>query len=451
MTSGLANLYDAFLAEGLGSLAPDLTIRLKSLVEQSMTTLERDTPEGTHRSESSGLESQVSTTAASEPPYGATQSDLVNGPLLEQEGSLYSASSTSQDITARMRESTAYMSQGILGRSGFATYKGGDPLAPMPMFFDCIGWTASYAFREKTFGRRMQRAALEAATEMCNQEYPDPDCYTAVFGFCLLWESKDEIRTRILRLVQRPASETLDDWSFPFASLGGTGQLSKMVSLDKVPAGAPGQQGFLPIGNYGTLHSTETKDTFQPKPFMGPFSPSVESARDTYLDQQMHMLFPDFEGHFYDPNDTELYLRLRGIVIPEQVDFVTAEINLDDFSLNDADFQPPTVTSDSCKHNTSKTTNDWRMACIDQGGPENLQALLPDTFLSRVDWAAGAGDSSMFPAPSILPMSPLELDDLTGVKAGAPTGRKVKISIDVNRLVAGMFASYSQRVSSHCC
>lgn len=315
-----------------------------------------------------------------------------------------------------------------------------DSLEPVPIYIECMGWTASYAFREKTFGRRIQRIALEGANVMCHQLYPDPDIYSAIFGFCLLWESKDEIRERILSLVKRSASETLDDWSFPFPSLGQMGRLAATVPLEKIPGGMPGQPGYLPIGNYNTSVSAGQKDNLRTGPFMGPFSPHVESARDSYIDQQMHMLFPDFEGHFYDPNDTELYLRLRGIVIPEQADFITAEVNLDDFSTQDANFDQGGLPLDPSLHtNVKSETADvdiWRLSVLNRDGPGSLQAMLPNTFLKRVDWATASGDSIMFPPSNYLPS--WEEETHTEIEARVFRGRKVKVSIDVNRLIAGL-------------
>jgi hypothetical protein len=314
-----------------------------------------------------------------------------------------------------------------------------DSLEPVPVYIECMGWTASYAFREKTFGRRIQRIALEGANVMCHQLYPDPDIYNAIFGFCLLWESKDEIRERILRLARRNETETLDDWSFPFPSLGQMGRLAATAPLEKIQGGMPGQPGYLPIGNYNTKISAGQKDNLRTEPFMGPFEPHVESARDSYLDQQMHMLFPDFEGHFYDPNDTELYLRLRGIVIPEQADFVTAEVNLDDFSTQDTNFGHGGIPLDPSLHTSVKSeatdVDMWRLTVLNRDGPGSLQAMLPNTFLTRVDWASPSGDSSMFP-PSNYTLFPEET--YTEIEARVFRGRKVKVSIDINRLITGM-------------
>ncbi|KAK0384756.1 hypothetical protein NLU13_7234 [Sarocladium strictum] len=218
--SDLTSLYDDFLAKGLGSLAPDITGRLKSLVEQSVAMIEHSSPAIPQESEPSGANIPYSANAVMLTAFHTPTSALLPGPDNDISLGLDavpngSTSPETQILATKMRDPTTYTSLNTMERIGFSAYNGGDPFTPMPMYIDCVGWTGSYAFREKTFGRRMQRTALEAAIEMCQEEYPDPDCYTAIFGFCLLWESRDDIRARVARLVQRSTSETLDDWTFP--------------------------------------------------------------------------------------------------------------------------------------------------------------------------------------------------------------------------------------------
>lgn len=426
ITTDLSYLYDAFLTQGLGELAPDLTIRLKSLIDRSLENGENGSPVGVQGSDSSGLDfhddSSAERSSASRSCDGNFQQELTHTFTPGSDNTTNTASTVPQNFVEQQGLPLVQQTQNFLGKdSGFAPYKG-NALVPVPLYVDCIGWTSSYAFTEKTFGRRIQRVALEAAAEMFHKPFLNPNVFPAIFGFCMLWESREEIRDRMFKLASRSASETLDDWSFPFADLGGAGKLSSTVPLDKVPHGVPGQPGYLPIGNYGWPKTAGGKAAYRSGSFMGPFSADVESTRDSYLDQQMHMRFPEFEGHFYDPNDTELYLRLRGIVIPPQVDFVTAEIDLEDFQASPEDNE----AQDGSYSKPFKSTGDWT----------GIEALLHDAFLSRTEWKADSRDADMFPQMSFAPPS-MGMHQMPGVNPSGPRGRKVKVSIDVDILATG--------------
>ena len=64
---------------------------------------------------------------------------------------------------------------------------------------------------------------------------------------------------------------------------------------------------------------------------MGPWSASMEEIRDKYVDDQLRMRLPGFEGEFLDADEVELYLRQRNIIIPSHKDSIEVEIDPSQF------------------------------------------------------------------------------------------------------------------------
>ncbi|KAM4063170.1 asparaginase domain-containing protein [Hirsutella rhossiliensis] len=60
----------------------------------------------------------------------------------------------------------------------------------------------------------------------------------------------------------------------------------------------------------------------------GPFQCELVPARDEKLDHGMRMLYPGFEREFFNADEVETYLGRLGISIPENAEFIEAEVNL---------------------------------------------------------------------------------------------------------------------------
>ncbi|KAL3420833.1 bZIP family transcription factor [Phlyctema vagabunda] len=181
----------------------------------------------------------------------------------------------------------------------------------------------TYSFQELSFGRRLQRFALENACKLANAKEPNENHYRRIFGFCLLYETKDAIKARIEKCISSTTKQTLQEWRQPFLHVGGSGT-------------------HYPI--YETNNHLMPK--FRTGFSMGPQSPAVISAREQIMGDDFNCKLSGFEGEFFDSNDVEGYLRGRGVEIPPAADFVHAEINL--LALSDA----PSLNSSS-----SDTTN----------------------------------------------------------------------------------------------
>ncbi|KAK4196875.1 hypothetical protein QBC40DRAFT_4437 [Triangularia verruculosa] len=182
----------------------------------------------------------------------------------------------------------------------------------------------SYAPHEITFGRRLQRFAIEKALFLISMPDPPENRITRIFGFCLLFETPDSIKRRLARQLARNAQDTLHNWQFPFYHLGGAG-----THYD-VTTGVTSQR----IGNQGTADVLKPANT---SGFAtGPFSPEVNRIRDSSLDENMHIETPGFGGDLLDPDEVEIYLQERGVIIPPGTDFVTAEVDPTTFDTTEA-------------------------------------------------------------------------------------------------------------------
>ncbi|KAK2029031.1 BZIP family transcription factor [Colletotrichum zoysiae] len=196
--------------------------------------------------------------------------------------------------------------------------------------FSIVSAPSSYAYQERTFGRRLQRSTLEKAYLLVCMPDPPPALMSSAFGFCLLFEPKERIKERLANCLRVNERESMFNWKFPFWNLGGGGTwFDEMDEMESPRDGKPRD----PVGNQGTAepHRHKVDSMFG----LGPWDARTEEARDLRIDHEaakLHMSVPGFEGDFYDADEVEWVLRQRGIVIPPAADFVTAEIDPADFS-----------------------------------------------------------------------------------------------------------------------
>jgi hypothetical protein len=176
----------------------------------------------------------------------------------------------------------------------------------------------SYAAQELTFGRRYHRASQEAAFLLASMRHAPPTWYRKVFGFCMHFETREEISSRLGEALRKSRETTLNNWRFPFTNVGGAGTFFP-------------DQGYgsfdLPIGNRSLEH-----EAYRPSEMsgfsMGPFGPSIEQIRDLRLNPQLRIIDPEYDGDFFDSDEIEICLRGYGVTIPSGKDFVTAHIDM---------------------------------------------------------------------------------------------------------------------------
>ncbi|KAF4451284.1 hypothetical protein F53441_5705 [Fusarium austroafricanum] len=255
----------------------------------------------------------------------------------------------------------------------------------------------SYAAHEETFGRRYHRAAQEGAYLLASMRHSPPAWYRKVFGFCMHFETREEICSRLGEALRKSRDETLNHWRFPFTNIGGAGLFYPEQGYDNCEP---------PIGNRFLQH-----EAYRPSEMsgfsMGPFGPSIEEIRDLRLNNQLRVIDPEYDGDFFDADETEICLRAYGVTIPAGKDFVTAYIDMGMF-----DKAPDSETSSESATPPATGTN-----FIDLDEPISFHC--PAGMLGM---AMGAMPP---PPPSKGP----------GEQWKDPSLRATKVKIDVDRLI----------------
>ncbi|KAG5933225.1 hypothetical protein E4U60_004606 [Claviceps pazoutovae] len=213
-------------------------------------------------------------------------------------------------------------------------------MASAPSPYQALPAPSSFAANEHTFGRRLQRHSTERGFRLLTSWSPSPERFAAVFGFCLLFETKDEIIRRFQKTLNCSPHEDLCFWKYPFTNLGGAGTFLPghppitTTSPDKASgnSGASRSSSSMPVGNQGT--QSYGKPQTMTGMSVGPWGPAVQATRDEKIhcgpDRRLQMVLAGFEGDFFDSDEVETHLRRLGIFIPQRTDFVHADIDLNE-------------------------------------------------------------------------------------------------------------------------
>lgn len=271
----------------------------------------------------------------------------------------------------------------------------------------------SYASQEATFGRRYHRAAQEGGFLLASMKHAPPSWYKKVFGFCMHFETREEISSRLGEAVRKSQNSTLNNWRFPFTNIGGAGLFYPDQGFDDNES---------PIGNR-FLQNEAYRPSEMSGFSMGPFGPSIEQVRDLRLNPQLRIIDPEYDGDFFDADEIEICLRGYGVTIPPNKDFVTAYIDMGMFQRAEveevAGFQPKDPVTPPDKSNESPTAT---------GIERDQQSFgaVAATFRCPAGMM-GMAMGSMPPPPK--PQSQEYWK--------TPTRKETKVKIDVERLITG--------------
>lgn len=306
------------------------------------------------------------------------------------------------------------------------------PLSP----YSSLPLPQSMAFSEPTFGRRLQRHAGELAYRLITMPDPPKHRYAEVFGFCMLFEPIDKIRERLSTALKRTASESLNWWQAPFWAAGGSGQ----HQLQQDNSGSGGAR----VGNQGTVD--HMKYAFPGGQFgLGPFGEKINETRDKRIDPRMRIRLPGFEGDFYDPDEVELYLQIRGVAIQPGQDYLTTEVDVTAFK-NGMTMEQGSQGQGQGQAMTG--FGDWPQSLDEAfhppapaepspGGSTAMASASTSTTLSDV-----RTDPSGWPIDDFTDMfnhaaSGQDISGLGSNSGAAPESRKRLITLDVNVFVRG--------------
>lgn len=237
------------------------------------------------------------------------------------------------------------------------------PLLPIPN---------TYAYQESTFGRRLQRVALEKGLQLITMPNPPKEAFAKVFGFCILFEPIEKIKERLRAGLKKSKEESMHYWQFPFLQLGGAGShVPGFSSTTTPPNMSPFQSGEdgHRIGSSGTIERFKHPNASSGFG-IGPFTEAVSEARDKRIGSRMRINLPGFQGDFYDSDEVELYLQERGVSIGAAQDFVTVEVDMNLFD-DEADGQSLMLSHST----TPPPANIFGSSSADLGGFTGMHGL----------------------------------------------------------------------------
>ncbi|KXX81504.1 AP-1-like transcription factor [Madurella mycetomatis] len=241
---------------------------------------------------------------------------------------------------------------------------------------------ASYCSLETTFGRRLQRFALQCGLALLTMPYPPQRAISQVFGFCFLFETPEDIKRRLNRVLNHNTQQSLSNWQYPFFHLGRAGTHLDMTTTTSSPQRRIGNQGTIDVDKPKTTAGFAT----------GPFTAEINGVRDHLLDKDMRMEIPGFGYEYYDCDEIEMYLYQRGVVIPPGADYITTDIDPShfdnealetDFSSN-IDFA--SVPPDPAGQRKSNVSSSLSPEPSLGSGPTSTEPSPPGPDMSAMPW-----------------------------------------------------------------
>lgn len=237
----------------------------------------------------------------------------------------------------------------------------------------------SFASYESSFSRRLHRMSNERAFRLLMNPNSNPQIIQRVFGFSLLFRTKEQLMKAITDRMERTTGRgLLNVWSAPFVHVGGS-------------------------GTYYPLPEEDITSNLMPKVrtgrSMGPLTPEAMSTREKHMIDNFTCNAEGFEGKYFDSNDVESYLRGKGIDIAPHTDYVT--VNLDMISL-DVMPNPQATTnfstdgSNSISPRTPLSPNSMETSIGDQDAHAQTFEEIMDEIQTTIDLTSGSAylDSS---------------------------------------------------------
>ncbi|KAI1498327.1 hypothetical protein F5X99DRAFT_394000 [Biscogniauxia marginata] len=166
---------------------------------------------------------------------------------------------------------------------------------------------SSMAINEWTLSRRLHRRATERAVDCLMSPNPNPAVMNRVFGFVRLFETMEEIRTRMLSTLARMRDEPLNNWKQPFHHVGGSG--THYSAEEGVPTAYSDSAPF-PNSGFG----------------IGPFNEPTMRVRDGVLSTSQYVSKQGWQGTWFDAYDVETYLLHNGIILHVSTEVQSIEL-----------------------------------------------------------------------------------------------------------------------------
>ncbi|KAL7800920.1 hypothetical protein V8C43DRAFT_179831 [Trichoderma afarasin] len=197
------------------------------------------------------------------------------------------------------------------------SYLGNSIASPSP--YPRLSPPAPFGFSERSFSKRLQRTTLERGLRLATMKNPPPEQYATVFGFCLLFESREAIIRRLAAGLKKAQSEVMD-WK-----LSTSDQFGFLDSAFSSGGSDDLGHALLSLGKSNSAFSGLTSA----------FNQQSSTGSDERTEQRIRMICQNFEGEFFTADEVELFLRRLGLSIPPNVDYLETELDLNDLQAAD--------------------------------------------------------------------------------------------------------------------
>jgi hypothetical protein len=282
----------------------------------------------------------------------------------------------------------------------------------------------TYGVQER-FSKRLQRVTLECGLRLATMKNPPPDRYATVFGFSLLFESRDSIIRRLAAGLKKIQSEGVD-WKFPTPSM----QNDQFGYLENQFSSATSEEL-----NNALLSLSKSAPGFSN---LSQFGNQSQASSEDKAEHRIRILCQNFEGEFFTADEVELFLRRLGLAIPPNVDFVDSELDLNELQAADEASTKSNFASIGLSPGNSGMSgiqsSMWPMNNPSVGdfgsalrGDSPGQHKGTTEFSDKTDLDGGL-------------VSFMNNNDFNHIWPSGSSWSKTKVSVDVGRLIDGMWA-----------
>ncbi|PFH55831.1 hypothetical protein XA68_17558 [Ophiocordyceps unilateralis] len=356
MSSAISHFYDALLAEHVLEAVPHATQRLQLLGDRllALVCASKNVGEDTGGSQASEAEEEPHSahslgaggSAAGLYPYAE-----VNGGYPPHHGHVQGAGHGAQ-AAMHLSSSMAYemVTQPTADNASYPMYASTEsyqvycpsPCQTLPPP------ASSFAAQDVTFGRRFQRASIEAGLRLVTMPHPPAERYAAVFGFDLFFEPRETITRRLRLLLGRADQGGVRCWRAPFTNANPGDQFLLASQRVATTSPATGESKVFTMGNnhgqreYGGQQQPQRQETSA----AGPLSLEGEAMRGERFYRRVRMLLPGLEGELLDADEVDVYLGRLGVFVPQGAEVVEADLNVGEVDDGAAVWAPLTCEAD---------------------------------------------------------------------------------------------------------
>lgn len=434
MSKEFTKFYDIILAEGIFDIAPhaaprlrliaDRLLRISSMVGTSSITSESEDsimakPAGSRKGLSDGsMHHGHQTTGMGEPDLSSSvyphHPSSFNYEVIAQA----TPNNASFPFFASMESSSSQPpSSSYLGTSLGTSLNNPSPYPRLS--------SPTYAFHER-FSKRLQRITLECGLRLATMKNPPPERYATVFGFSLLFESRDSIIRRLAAGLKKIQSEGVD-WKFPTPSMQNDqfGYLENQFSSSSTEEL---NNALLSLGKSATGFAN-----------MPQFGTQSQTNSEEKAEHRIRMLCQNFEGEFFTADEVELFLRRLGLAIPPNVDYVDSELDLSELQAADEASTKSHFASIGLSPGNSGLSgiqsNMWQMNSPSVG--EFGSSLRGDSSEGQNTETTELIDKTDLDGELV---SFMNNHDFSQIWPSGSSWSKTKVSVDVARLIDGTWA-----------